>query len=98
MSLSDIIGSLGLEAAPKIALVFFLIAFALILIGALARSRKQEFDEASRLPLADDDPPHDGSKGRPTTRSDSTDDELDRDFGDDGIRHDHHTTREVPPR
>ena len=57
MSLSDIIGRLGLETAPKIALILFLAAFAMILVGALARSRKKEFDRASRLPLEDDDPP-----------------------------------------
>ncbi len=57
MSLSDIIGRLGLEAAPKVALILFLAAFTMILIGALARSRRQEFEDASRLPLDDDDPP-----------------------------------------
>ncbi len=57
MSLSDIIGRLGLEAAPTVALVLFLAAFVLILVGAFARSRRQEFADAARLPLVDDDPP-----------------------------------------
>jgi len=68
MTLSDIIGRLGLEAAPKIALILFLAAFAMILIGALARSRRQEFDDASRLPLADDDPPLQGEIDGPNHR------------------------------
>jgi cbb3-type cytochrome oxidase subunit 3 len=53
MRLSDIMSHAGLSAYAEIALVIFLIAFLLIVVSVFAPSRKQEFDEASRMPLDD---------------------------------------------
>ncbi len=53
MRLSDIMANAGLSAYAEIALVIFLVAFLLITVSVFAPSRKQEFDEASRMPLDD---------------------------------------------
>lgn len=56
MRLSDIMSNAGLSTYAEIALVIFLIAFLLITLSVFAPSRKQEFDEASRMPLDDTHP------------------------------------------
>ena len=53
MRLSDIMSHAGLSTYAEVALVIFLIAFLLIVVGVFAPSRKREFDEASRMPLDD---------------------------------------------
>lgn len=53
MRLSDIMSNAGLSAYAEIALVIFLVAFLLIAVSVFAPSRRQEFDEASRMPLDD---------------------------------------------
>ena len=56
MRLSDIMSNAGLSTYAEVALVIFLVAFLLITLSVFAPSRRQEFDEASRMPLDDTHP------------------------------------------
>lgn len=56
MRLSDIMANAGLAGWAQVALILFLIAFAVILVAIFAPSRRREFDRASRMPLDDDHP------------------------------------------
>jgi cbb3-type cytochrome oxidase subunit 3 len=53
MKLSDIMAAAGLSFYAQVALVLFLIVFIAIAIRTFLPSRRQELDEASRLPLDD---------------------------------------------
>lgn len=53
MRLSDIMAHAGLSTYAEIALVIFLVAFLLIAVSIFAPSRRQEFEDASRMPLDD---------------------------------------------
>ena len=53
MRLSEIMSHAGLSGYAEVALVIFLAAFLLILVGVFAPSRKQEFEADSRMPLDD---------------------------------------------
>jgi cbb3-type cytochrome oxidase subunit 3 len=53
MRLSEIMSNAGLSGYAEIALVIFLVAFLLIAVAVFAPSRKQEFEDASRMPLDD---------------------------------------------
>ena len=61
MSLTDIMSSAGLAFYAEVALVLFLVVFLVVVVRLFLPSRRREMDEASRLPLDDDD--------SPTTRS-----------------------------
>ena len=65
MRLSDIMAAAGLGGWAQAALVLFLVAFALLVVAALAPRRRAEFERASRLPLGDDQPatPRESSGG-----------------------------------
>lgn len=68
MSLSDIMGNAGLAGYAEVALVVFLLVFIAVVVRLLQPSRRQDLDEASRLPLDDERPtttrsaPHDGEE------------------------------------
>jgi cbb3-type cytochrome oxidase subunit 3 len=53
MKLSDIMSNAGLSMYAQVALVIFLAVFIAITIRTYLPSRKQELDDASRLPLDD---------------------------------------------
>jgi cbb3-type cytochrome oxidase subunit 3 len=53
MKLSDIMSHAGLSFYAQVALVLFLIVFIAIAIRTYLPSRRQEFDDAARLPLDD---------------------------------------------
>jgi len=57
MRLSDIMAGLDLTIFPQVALVIFIIVFALSITRILGRSRHAAFKEAAMLPL-DDGPIH----------------------------------------
>lgn len=59
MSLTDVMSHMGVSWWQQIALVIFVIAFALIVAHVLLRSRK-DIDRWSRLPIDDD--PADGDR------------------------------------
>lgn len=54
MSLSDIMSSAGLAFYAEVALVLFLLVFIVVLVRLLLPSHRLELDEASRLPLDDE--------------------------------------------
>jgi len=54
MSLGDVVGHAGLAGYAEVALILFVAAFLAIAVWTLLPRRKQEFDEASRLPLDDE--------------------------------------------
>ena len=56
MSLSDIMSSAGLAFYAEVALVLFLLVFVVVLVRLLLPSHRLQLDEASRLPLDDDQP------------------------------------------
>jgi len=55
MKLSDIMSGAGLAWYAEVAMILFLIAFAVIAIRIFMPSRKRDLERASRLPL-DDEP------------------------------------------
>lgn len=55
MRLSDIMSQAGLAGYAEVALVLFLIAFALVVLGVFRPSNHAAMDAHGRLPL-DDDP------------------------------------------
>ena len=56
MSLSELMSNMDLSFWPQVALVIFLVIFIGVLIKTFAKSEKANQEEASRLPLASDDP------------------------------------------
>jgi len=56
MKLSDIVGAAGLAVYAEVALVLFLIVFVAVVFDVVSRHRASDWDQASRLPLADDSP------------------------------------------
>jgi cbb3-type cytochrome oxidase subunit 3 len=63
MSLTDVMSNAGLSGYAVVAMLLFLAAFLVIAVRTFWPSRRQEMDEASRLPLEDDgaDAPHAGA-------------------------------------
>lgn len=55
MSLADIMSNAGLSFYAEVALVLFLVVFLAIVVRLVLPSRRRDLDEASRLPLDDDD-------------------------------------------
>jgi len=53
MRLTDIMSNAGLSGYAEIALILFMVAFAMIAVRLFLPSRKEDFDRASRLPLED---------------------------------------------
>jgi cbb3-type cytochrome oxidase subunit 3 len=54
MKLSDVLSHLHLTAYPILALMLFLSVFVGVVLQVLGRARRDEFDRAGLLPLADD--------------------------------------------
>ena len=57
MTLTDLMSGAGLSAYAEVALVLFLLAFAVIVFRIFAPGRRQEMDRAARLPLDDGQAP-----------------------------------------
>jgi len=55
MRMSDVMSALGLAAFPIAAMALFLLVFAGVVVYAMRRSQKDEFDRAAMLPLSDGD-------------------------------------------
>lgn len=53
MKLSDIVSGAGLTFYPKVALVLFLFAFAIVLVRVLLPARAGELEHVAALPLDD---------------------------------------------
>ncbi len=53
MHLSDIMGHAGLAGYAIVAMILFILAFGAIVWSIFRRSRREEFDRASRLPFED---------------------------------------------
>jgi cbb3-type cytochrome oxidase subunit 3 len=62
MTLTDLMSGAGLSAYAEVALVLFLLAFAVIVLRLFAPGRRREMDRAARLPL-DDGPTLDPRSG-----------------------------------
>ena len=60
MKLSDIMAHAGLAGYAEVALVLFLLAFAVILWRVFLPSRTAEYERAARLPLDDETIIHPG--------------------------------------
>lgn len=58
MSLSDIVGNLGLTLFPIVGMLLFLSVFVGVLVRVTRAEHRRELDEASRLPFDDDPAPH----------------------------------------
>jgi cbb3-type cytochrome oxidase subunit 3 len=56
MKLSDIMGAANLSAYAEVAMILFLVAFAVILFTTFAPGRQKGYDDASRMPLDDEHP------------------------------------------
>lgn len=54
MKLSDIVGHAGLELYPQIALVLFLLAFAIVVIRLFLPSQQALHERGARMALDDD--------------------------------------------
>lgn len=63
MSLTDLMSGAGLAGYAEVALVLFVLAFALIVLLVFAPGRRREMDRAAQLPLEDAQPltPRSGS-------------------------------------
>lgn len=57
MKLSDIVGHAGLELYPQIALVLFLIAFAIVVVRLFLPSQQALYKRGARMALDDADAP-----------------------------------------
>ena len=55
MKLSDIMSNMGLELYPQLALILFLIVFALICARLFLFTPRGELERAARIPLWDDE-------------------------------------------
>jgi cbb3-type cytochrome oxidase subunit 3 len=53
MTLTDLMSGAGLSAYAEIALVLFILAFAVIVLRIFAPGRRREMDQAAQLPLDD---------------------------------------------
>ena len=62
MRLSDVVGHSGLAGYAEVALILFLVAFALIGVRLLLRRDRSELERMRRLPL-DDGTPRSGGQG-----------------------------------
>ena len=51
MKLSDVVGHAGLELYPQIALVLFLLAFAIVVVRLLLPSQQALYERAGRMAL-----------------------------------------------
>ena len=58
MRLSDIMGKADLASYAEVAVIIFFVVFMAIVIHTFRRSRKQEHDDAAKIPLDDDVPVH----------------------------------------
>jgi cbb3-type cytochrome oxidase subunit 3 len=58
MGLSGIMGNAGLEIFAEIGLVIFLVVFAAVVWNTFRKGRKEELEEAGRIPLDDFVPVH----------------------------------------
>jgi cbb3-type cytochrome oxidase subunit 3 len=56
MKLSDVVGHSGLSGYAEIALVLFLVAFAIVVARLLWPAKPGALDHVSRLPLDDETP------------------------------------------
>ena len=54
--MSELMSNMNLAFWPQVALVIFLVIFTGVVIKTFAKSEKANQEEASRLPLASDDP------------------------------------------
>lgn len=54
MRLSDIMSAAGLAFYAEVALCLFMLAFALIALGVVARRNRSTWEQARWLPLSDD--------------------------------------------
>jgi cbb3-type cytochrome oxidase subunit 3 len=65
MKLSDVVSAAGLSWYAEVALVLFILAFVLVLWRVFKPSAKAKYDQASRIPLDDDNPqtPRTSKKG-----------------------------------
>ncbi|MFN8574192.1 MAG: cbb3-type cytochrome c oxidase subunit 3 [Gemmatimonadaceae bacterium] len=57
MSLTDIMSGANLSGFAEIGLIFFLIAFVIIVVRTFSRGQDAEMKRAARLPLDDDTTP-----------------------------------------
>jgi cbb3-type cytochrome oxidase subunit 3 len=57
MSLTDLMGGAGLSGYAEVALVLFIVAFAVIVLRVFAPGRCREMDRAAQLPLDDGELP-----------------------------------------
>lgn len=58
MRLSDIMGKANLASYAEVAVIIFFIVFVAVVFNTFRRSRKQELEEAAKIPLDDDVPVH----------------------------------------
>ena len=58
MRLSDIMSKAGLASYAEVAVIIFFVVFLVIAYDTFRRGRKEELEEASRIPLDDDVPSH----------------------------------------
>ena len=65
MRLSEIMSHAGLAGYAVAALVIFVLVFVAVAIRVLSPSRKQEYDEAARMPLDDEKPVNSRTGGKP---------------------------------
>jgi hypothetical protein len=55
MRLSDIMSNMGLALYPQLALILFLVAFALIALRVLVFSSAKDMNRAAHIPLSNDE-------------------------------------------
>ncbi|MEM1022927.1 MAG: cbb3-type cytochrome c oxidase subunit 3 [Myxococcota bacterium] len=53
MRLSELMSNMDLAFYPQVALVIFLLIFAVVCVRVFSRKRSKEYERASRLPLED---------------------------------------------
>ena len=55
MKLSDIMSGYGLQTYAEVAMVIFMVVFAGVAVRLLMRGRREAWEQASRLPLEDEE-------------------------------------------
>jgi cbb3-type cytochrome oxidase subunit 3 len=56
MSLTDLMSAAGLESYPQVALIAFIIAFAIIVVRLFSPRNRERYERARNLPLEDQEP------------------------------------------
>ena len=55
MKLSDIVSGSGLHGYAEVAMIIFMVVFAGVAVRLLMRGRREAWEQASRLPLEDEE-------------------------------------------